>query len=133
MGEPSSAIRNSETTAMLDYGFNTYQIDTILSKNTILSKEKVMLGKKESVEIVPKEDVNILNTKSGTRRNVTYQVELDKIKAPIKVGDTVGKINIMENNQTIMTIDATVKNDIEKANIFMTYCRELFDIIKGSL
>lgn len=133
MGEPSSSIRNSETTAMLDYGFNTYQIDIILSKDTVLSKEKVTLGKQEYVEIVPKEDINILNTKTGTKRNVTYEVKLDRIKAPIKTGDSVGKINIIEDNQTIMTIDATVKTTVEKASLFTSYYRDLVDMMKGSL
>lgn len=133
MGEPSSSIRNSETTAMLDYGFNTYQIDAVLSKETVLSKEKVTLGKQQYVEVIPQEDINILNTKTGTKRNVTYEVKLDSIKAPIKTGDSVGKINIIENNQTIMTIDATVKTTVEKASFFTSYYRDLVDMMKGSL
>lgn len=133
MNEPSSAIRNSETTAMLDYGFNSYQIDTIISKGTVLSKEKVVLGEMEQVEVIPKEDVNILNSKSGTRRNVTYEVQLDTIKAPVKEGDTVGKIKIIEEEQVIMTIDATVKKSIDKANLLVAYGRELLDIIRGNL
>lgn len=133
MNEPSSSIRNSETTAMLDYGFNTYQIDTIISKDTILSKEKVMLGEIKQVEVIPKEDVNILNSKTGTKRNVTYKIKLEDIKAPVKVGDTVGKINIIEDDKVIMTIDATVKKNVDKANLLISYGRELIDIIKGNL
>ena len=133
MGEPSSSVRNSETTAMLEYVFNTYQIDTILSKKTVLSKEKVILGKEEYVEIVPKEDINILNKKVGTKRNVTYEVELENVKAPIKKGDSVGKIKVIEENKTIMTIDATVKTNIDKANILTSYYRDLLDILNGSL
>lgn len=133
MGEPSSTIRNSETTAMLDYGFNSYQINKILTKDTTLSKEKVILGKKDQVEVIPTEDINILNTKTGTKRNVTYEVEIDAIKAPVKKGDIVGKINIIEDNEIIMTIDATVKNDVDKLNIFTSYYRELLDILKGNL
>ena len=133
MGEPSSTIRNSETTAMLDYGFNTYQIDQILTKDTVLSKEKVILGVKEQVEVVPKEDVNILNTKSGTKRNVTYEVELETIKAPVKEGDVVGKVQVIEDSKILMTIDVTVKDDVDKLNIFTSYYRELLDILKGNL
>ena len=133
MGEPSSAIRSSETTVMLDYGFNTYKIDSILTKDTILSESKVILGKDLKVEVVPKEDVNILNSKIGTKRNVTYEVDLDDIKAPVKVGDVVGKINVLEDGKTIMSIDATVGKDIEKANIFTVYLRDLMDIVKGSI
>ena len=133
MGEPTSAIRNSETTTMLDYGFNTYQIDTILSKDTIISKEKVLLGKDDTVEVTPKEDITILNTKIGTKRNITYEIELDTIKAPLKQGDVVGKINIIEDNKTIMTIDAIANRDIKKLNIFNSYYRELLDILKGDM
>lgn len=133
MGEPTSAIRNSETTTMLDYGFNTYQIDTILSKDTIISKEEVDLGEENTVEVTPKEDITILNTKIGTKRNVTYELDLDNIKAPLKKGDVVGKINVIEDNQTIMTIDAIVNKDIQKLNIFTAYYRELLDILKGNL
>ena len=133
MGSPTSAIRNSETTSMLDYGFNTYQIDTILSKDTVISKKEVLLGEENTVEVTPKEDITILNTKIGTKRNVTYQLELDSIKAPLKQGDTVGKINIIEDNKTIMTIDAIAKTNINKLNIFTAYYRELLDILKGNL
>ena len=89
MGEPSSARRNSDTTSMLDYGFNSYQIDSILSKDTIVDTRKVILGNKKKVQIVPKEDVTILNKKSGTKRNVTYQVNINQIKAPVATGDVV--------------------------------------------
>ncbi len=133
MGEPSSSIRSSETTAMLDYGFNTYKIDNILTVDTILSKENVILGSELEVEVVPKEDVNILNNRVGTKRNVSYEVELDAIKAPVKVGDVVGKINVIEDGNIIMSIDATVNKDIDKANIFTVYLRDLLDIIKGSI
>ena len=133
MGEPSSSIRSSETTAMLDYGFNTYKIDNILPVDTILSKENVILGSELEVEVVPKEDVNILNNRVGTKRNVSYEVELDAIKAPVKVGDVVGKINVIEDGNIFMSIDATVNKDIDKANIFTVYLRDLLDIIKGSI
>ena len=131
MGEPSSAIRNSETTGMLDYGFNTYQINSVLSKDTVIGTRSVILGQNEKVNIIPKEEVNILNTKSGTKRNVTYNVKIDDIKAPVKNGDVVGKINIIEDNKNIMTIDATVQKNINKANFFIVYFRDLFDMIKG--
>lgn len=133
MGEETAAIRNSETTSMLDYGFNTYQIDTILSKDAVISKKEVLLGEENTVEVLPKEDITILNTKIGTKRNITYELELDNIKAPVKQGDVVGKINIIEDNKTIMTIEAIAKTNIKKLNIFKAYYQELLDILKGNL
>ena len=131
MNEPTSQIRNSETTSMLDYGFNMYGIDEILNTDTILSKEKVELGEIEEVELVPTENVQILNNKNKEQRNVTYETEINNIKAPIKVGDIVGKIKVIENGKTINTIDITVKENVEKANIFTIYYRNLKKILKG--
>ena len=131
MGEPTSPIRNSETTKMLDYGFNTYEVTKILSKNSILAKQKVQLGKKEMIDIVPSKEVKILNSKSGTKRNITYKLSLNSIKAPLKVGDSVGKIQILENDKVIQEIDATVKEKVEKMNLLMAYYKELLKVMKG--
>ena len=133
MNEPDSTTRNSETTAMLDYGFNMYGMEQLLNKDNVLGKIKVDLGKEEYVEVVPKEEVNILNNKTNDKRNVSYNISLNNVKAPIKVGDIVGKINVIENNKTIMTIDVTVKEDINKANIFISYLRNLKDIVSGNI
>ena len=131
MNEPTSQIRNSETTSMLDYGFNMYSIDQILDENTVLGKEKVELGSDEEVTIVPLEEVQILNNNTKDKRNVTYEIEADTIKAPVKVGDIVGKINVIENNKIINTVDITVKNDVDKANILTIYYRNLKNLFKG--
>ncbi len=133
MGEPTSSIRNSETTAMLDYGFNTYQIDTLVDKNQVLSKRRVSLGKSDWVDVGAKESINILNTKVGDKRNVSYVIEVSPIKAPVKVGDVVGKIKVFENNKTIMEVDATVLENIDKANIFLVYYKNLIAIMKGTI
>ena len=133
MGEPSTKIRNAETTSMLDYGFNTYKIDTVASSKKIIASKKVTNGIDKIANIVPKTDINILNTKLGTKRNVTYNLELSTISVPIKKGDSIGKINVMENNKIIMTIDATTTKDINKANIFIVYYRNLLDIISGNI
>ena len=133
MGEPTSAVRNSETTKMLDYGFNTYQIDTILPKSKVLSTKKVSGGKDKLVNIVPMEDVNIMNTKVGTKRNVTYEFDIDDVSAPVKKGDVVGKINVIEDGKTIMKIDATVDKNVDRASIVTIYGRNMLDIISGNI
>lgn len=133
MNEPDSTTRNNETTSMLDYGFNTYGMEQLLNKDNVLGKIKVDLGEKEYVEVVPKEEVNILNNKNSNKRNVTYNVELNNVKAPIQVGDTIGKINVIENNKTIMTVDVTVKENIDKVNLFVSYLRNLKDIVSGNI
>lgn len=131
MNEPDSNTRSSETTAMLDYGFNMYKIDKILSTSSVIGKIKLELGNKKEVEVVPIEDVNILNNKNENKRQVTYNVELNNIKAPVKIGDVVGKLNVIEDGKNIMEIDVTVKENVNKANIFKVFLRNLEDVVVG--
>lgn len=133
MGEPSSKIRNNETISLLDYGFNTYRMDKILSKDKVIDKINISLGKKTEAKVVSKKDINILNSKTKQKRNITYKVKLNKIKAPLKSGDKVGTIEIIENNKVIMTSDATIKENIKKASIITVYLRNILDIAKGNL
>lgn len=133
MNEPDSAKRSSDTSKMLDYGFNVYMVKNIIDENTTLSKVKVELGEKFTTDIVSKETITILSKKSDKERNITYETQIDKIVAPIKRGDIVGKINILEDGKVISTIDATIKENIDKANIFTIFLRNLKEIIKGSL
>jgi len=131
MNETTSQIRNSETTEMLDYGFSMYSMEQILKKDTNLGEYKVELGKDEVVTVVPTEEVKILNNNTKEKRKVTYEINIENIKAPVKVGDIVGKINVIENNKIINKVDVTVKNNVEKANIFTIYYRNLKRLFDG--
>lgn len=133
MKEENTSKRSADTTKMLDYGFNIYMVQTILDEKTTIEKKKVELGKTLITEIVPKENITILNKKSDDQKNITYKTNINKIIAPVKKGDKVGTIDIIEDNNIISTIDATVKEDISKANILTIYLRNLKEIISGNL
>lgn len=133
MKEENTSKRSADTTKMLDYGFNIYMVQTILDEKTTIEKKKVELGKIITTEIVPKENITILNKKSDDQKNITYKTNINKIIAPVKKGDKVGTIDIIEDNNIISTIDATVKEDILKTNILTIYLRNLKEIISGNL
>ncbi len=133
MGEPDSKTRNAEITSMLDYAFAQYEIETVLSTDSVLGKRKVEKGKDEYVTIVPTKNINLLYKKTDDRKNVTYDVKIDSLKAPIKKGDIVGKVEIKDGNNILNTIDVTVNNDVKKANVFELYLRNLKNIFNGNI
>ena len=133
MNEPNSSKRSADTTKMLDYGFNMYMIENIIDDNTVIDKKEVELGKKINTDIVSKEKITILTKKNENKRNITYKTNIDKLVAPIKKGDKVGTIDIYENGKVISTVDATVKENIIKANIFTIFYRNLKNIMRGNL
>lgn len=133
MGEPDSKTRNAEITSMLDYAFAQYEIETVLSTESVLGKRKVEKGKDEYVIIVPTKNINLLYKKTDDRKNVTYDVKIDSLKAPIKKGDIVGKVEIRDGNNILNTIDVTVNDDVKKANVFELYLRNLKNIFNGNI
>lgn len=133
MGEESSTVRNSEISALLDYGYAKYKMVEIINQSTVVSNEEVEKGKQKYVEVIPKESSVIVTEKTNKIGEISYDVEIDKIVSPIKVGDTVGKLIIKSDNEVIDEVELTVKEDIAKANILELYFRYLNDMISGKI
>lgn len=133
MNEPDTSKRSSDTTNMLDYGYNVYMVTNIIDEDTIIDNKKVELGTKENINIISKETLTILSKKSDEKRNITYEANIENIVAPIKKGDKVGTINIIEEGKIISTVDATISEDIPKANFITIFLRNLREILSGSL
>lgn len=133
MGEPTSGIRNSEVSVLLDYGYNLYQKEVYVTKEEILKTIEVEKGKEEKANIVVKEDVSAINKKGHKMGEITYELDVNKLKAPINKGDIVGNLTIKEDGKVVTNVDVTVDKSIEKANIFTIYFRYLKDIIAFEL
>lgn len=133
MGEPDSKTRNAEVTSMLDYAFAQYEVETVLSTDSVLGKKKVDKGEEEYATIVPTKNINLLYKKTDNRKNVTYNVKVNDLKAPIKKGDIVGIVEVKDGDTILNTIDVTITNDIKKANVFKIYLRNLKNIFNGNI
>lgn len=128
MGEPDSDTRNKDVSSIFDYVYAQYGLTKIVDTESILKEVPVEKGKLEQIGIVAKEEINDLYNKNEGSGNFTYDVEVNKIKAPVSKGDVVGKLTLKENNNIIKTVDLTVSEDVKKANIFELYLRYLKQI-----
>lgn len=133
MGEEDSKVRNSEVSAMLDYAFAQYELDTILTNKTVITKTKINKAKKEEYPVVPKEDVTFLYKKTDQKKKIKYDLKLQNTKAPLNKGDKVGYIRIKEDGKEVRKIDAIVQEKVEKANMFELYIRNIKDILKADI
>lgn len=133
MGEPDSKTRNKEVTELLDYAYAQYDLDTIISSKKVIGKKNVNKGKQKYAELILTEDVNSLIKKGEKNKNVTYEINVDNLTAPLKNGDVVGNLTLKEKNTPIKTIDITVKEDIKKANLLDMYLMYIKDIVSGEI
>lgn len=133
MGVSDSKVRNAEISEMLNFAFAQYETEQLLSKNSILGTVEIEKGTKKYVNVIPLDKVTILNKKGNQKKTATYELELGKIKAPIKNGDVIGELIIKENDQVTRRIGVTIKENVEKANLIQLYCRYLKDIFTGDI
>ena len=133
MGALDSKTRNSNMMTLLDYGFNSYEMQVEIKKGEIISKKNVLKSKDKVVKIVPKKDVSVLIEKGEEKNTLNYEIELEKLKLPIKKGKKVGILKLKDGNKIISKVELTVKKDVKKASIIELYKRSLKSIITGNL
>ena len=133
MGEPDSKTRNQEISEMLDYAFAQYEVEIMLDKDSVIKTIEVEKGRNKFVDLVPLNEVSFLNKKGTNKKNATYEISIDKVKAPVKEGDIVGNLKIKEDENVIREVPITVRESVEKSNLFELYFRHLTDIFKGDV
>ncbi len=133
MGEPDSKTRNQEISEMLDYAFAQYEVEIMLDKDSVIKTIEVEKGRNKFVDLVPLNEVSFLNKKGTNKKNATYEISIDKVKAPVKEGDIVGNLKIKEDENVIREVPITVRESVEKCNLFELYFRHLTDIFKGDV
>ena len=133
MGEENPTTRNSEVSALLDYAYSQVGIKKVIPKSKVLKEITISKAKEDIIQIVPKEDVNLLYKKSEKDKKTSYKIKLDDINLPIKKGDTIGKLDLYEGSNKINTIDLTVNKNIKKCNLIKLYLKNLKTMITGNI
>ena len=133
MGEPTSQVRNSEVSSMLDYAYAQVGIKKLLSTNSVVETINLPKSKVDEVKIVPKDNVTILYKKIDGDITPTYEIDIKDINVPTKKGDIVGTLKVKNNNKIVNKVDLTVLEDVEKCNLFELYIKYLKKIISGNI
>ena len=133
MGEETSKIRNQEVSEMLDYAFAQYKVINMIKNKNTLGEYRVENGKDEYVLVIPKEEATMVKKKSEKDGELTYDIKLKTLKAPLKVGDDVGTLTIKEDGKNVKTVKLTVSKDVERANFGNLFLRNVKDMITGNM
>lgn len=129
MGESSNKVRNEDTINLLNYGFSNYRVEKVIDDSK-LGDIDILFGKKNKVKL-KLIDSGFHLVKNGDKYNYSYEIIKDKIKAPVKVGDVVGKVNIYSNSVKIDTLKLTIFEEVKRANFFDLYGDNLRLLLKG--
>ena len=132
LGEEVSKVRNSETMALLDYGFNTYGLQIVKKKNETVKTERVEKASTKKIEYTPIYDIGVLSKKSDAKKKYSYDIKITKNNLPLIKGEVVGKIKIKDGNNVVGEGDLTVKKSTKKLSYLVLLRNTIYDIASGN-
>ena len=125
MKAPTSAVRFSNASTLLDYGFNTFSYKSFATKGEIFKSIPVTKGTADTINVVYETSPSFL-IKKGEESNITYEINLpESIQAPITQGQQLGTISYYLNNDKIAEVSLTAENSISKIT-FINMMKSLF-------
>jgi len=101
----------SDSAALLDYGFNNFEIRNVIGENVNISEEKVKYG--DSVKLITKNGFSTVLEKNSLpiRKKVVIYPD---IKAPISKGEVLGQLEFFQGENLLGRIDLIAANDVER-------------------
>ena len=130
IGEKDSKTRFKDVSEMLNYGFANYENTVFMDTQTEI-QNNVEVKKGKVSEAVLKLDTPLVSfAKRGKTNGYEVKYELpETIKAPLKVGDKVGKAYLVKDGEVIGESNVIIAKDIEKST-FIDDLRRIFGLHK---
>lgn len=119
MGLETSNKRFEEITKLLNYGFSNYENKIILNAGESVGEIKIKNGKQNKIEVFPKNDLSILQSKDEPNENyqIVYNYYESEYMAPLNSGDVVGEVKVLKNGKLIIKEELVVKNSVDEKTL----------------
>lgn len=126
----TEAERQELTTRLLDYGFNNFRQETLISNDEVIHNIDIPGSRDGTGSVRVVQDLNII-----IPRNEDYETELnyyteEEYDFPILEGDTVGEVGVMMNGQEVSRTEIVAAEEIDRANIFTRLFRRAANTIR---
>lgn len=129
MKAPTGTVRNSEVTELLNFGFANYKVINMAKKGDEVTKIKINKSIGKTYSIVYKKDEAFVIAKGENLDYKTNIVINQTIKAPLKKGDVVGKVEYIKGDDDVFyEAEIVISEDTKKSNYFdyLVYTLKIF-------
>lgn len=116
IGAKDSKSRFNETSKLLNYGFSNFTNKKIVDVNDVLGELGVNKSKTKTIKVSPQKDFYAITKKGG---NTIYEIKLEmpeEIAAPVRIGQNVGKILVIKDNEVVEEIPLISRDNADKLN-----------------
>jgi len=131
LGVPTSAVRFSEASTLLDYGFKMCEAHVIARSGQEMGRVRVLRGIDTEVGVTVDSDFTVV-TLRGEGDGVDARLELPQyVSAPVERGQRVGKIVAYVEGVEINSADLVAVDDIPKAGAFTLVVRSTKEFVRS--
>ena len=118
LGASDDETRSRESQRLLSYGFRYYDTQTLFKSGEIIeSSVKVWYGKEDFIDLTIKDNATITFPR-GAEDNLKAKVSInDTLEAPISTGDELGTLEIVLDDETLLSVPLISVDEIQKGNI----------------
>ena len=117
-GSDSSNNSFSDTQRLLEYGFRFYATQKYFEINKEYTTSKVWGGKIDTLSLGVEEDISITLPRTSFKDiKVNYKVK-NNIQAPITKGQEIGTLEIISNNEIVLTSSLIALEEVEAKGFF---------------
>jgi D-alanyl-D-alanine carboxypeptidase (penicillin-binding protein 5/6) len=110
--------RLTDNRRLLDYGFRYYRTKRVLEADTALVSEQVWGGEEETVSLSSAQDLYLTLSPRDFPR-VEPKIKLnDYLQAPIEKGQSVGKVDLILDGDSIASVDVIAMKEIQALGFF---------------
>ena len=132
-GFETKSARSKESSKLLTYGLTNYDLVEISKKNEPFDSVEVWLGKTSNVNVYTEENIYKI-IKKGQKKKLKAKVVYEgPIEAPIKKGQTLAKLMIVYDDETIGEYDLLSIKEVKKVNIISRLMKSLNYLIWGDV
>lgn len=125
-GAPTPKERNAQVTKMLDFGFSQYKTHPLYERNQQVAEAKLSKGSEKKIKLVTSEPISLLTKKGEKVDDVQKEVVVhEKLKAPIKKGDKIGKLVIKKDGKVLSESPLVAEKDIDAASWWKLFKRTM--------
>ncbi len=123
-GADSSKSRFNAVSSMFNHAFGSFKAEKLLGAGELAAQRvKVAGGKERSVGVTVSEDIVRLAPRSD-KAAAELRLELpDKVKAPVRKGDVVGKGYVVVDGTAVREFDIVAAEDVARASIWDLFRR----------
>ncbi|MDD6567947.1 MAG: D-alanyl-D-alanine carboxypeptidase [Eubacteriales bacterium] len=127
LGAKTSDDRFDLTRELLDYGFANYKLETIKIGSSKIKDIKVKGGEIKSIKPTYSQTQKVLLPKNSEKISYKYSFKKE-VKAPIKKGDSLGKIEVFSSNKKISTVELKSDKNIKSVSFLYIFKKMINNI-----